>query len=495
MSAAKSLVFIVSLPYNASSAVDIALTGPAFDMAAEVANRKYRDSLHVSVDYVYNETQRTCDEISSRTTDRISRFHYRKSLPTTCYAVVSTSNAFIKDDFWGPPENLATFPAVAAGGSNLGYTRAVLDVLSFYEWYHVTVLIETKTFTPFYMDAGNALRENVKLIPRYRPFSLSVYAFEYVTNDTAAIFLKTAKRTSRVMILLTLGSNALLILVFINLQPTQKEGSYGTASQFSYRADDASLLAFRSLLFISYRPAGSEFDRLNEEIAQRTQRQYNLTYSKSSKPLDNYAVQSSYDMVELLAAATNETFNSEDSEAHGCSGLQLVKALTNRTFTISTGKVYINDQRTRNLDLNIFGFNASTRELQIIGTYEWVKGGLLWRKESSIRWPTFDQRPPPDIPVCGFSGSEGPCAAGSTVINATTPSVVLVLVLCGLICFTRWQWMAERRQMENWWRLGLPLIQSCAVSGSSQKLAEKSALESFYAARHIPVAVLVPATP
>ncbi|OWA50613.1 hypothetical protein BV898_15124 [Hypsibius exemplaris] len=90
MSAAKSLVFIVSLPYNASSVVDIALTGPAFDMAAEVANRKYRDSLNVSVDYVYNETQRTCDEISSRTTDRISRFHYRKSLLTTCYAVVST---------------------------------------------------------------------------------------------------------------------------------------------------------------------------------------------------------------------------------------------------------------------------------------------------------------------------------------------------------------------------------------------------------------------
>ena len=87
------------------------------------------------------------------------------------------------------------------------------------------------------------------------------------------------------------------------------------------------------------------------------------------KPLDALPVQVAFDSVELLAALTNES-SQWDEEADSCNGLHLVDRLRNRTFELSAGNVQFNARRARILDLNIYGFNATRKGLQVHSKYD-----------------------------------------------------------------------------------------------------------------------------
>ncbi|OWA50612.1 hypothetical protein BV898_15123 [Hypsibius exemplaris] len=460
----KRVVFIISLPYNTGTSLDVSLVGPAVDLAAERINRDSGSRLNVSIHYFYNISHRTCSEPSAETSDKIAKFYQDEiaSSGNSCYAVVSNNcddmtgikslvreydwtlltNVFTSNDFWGSPQTRSSFPAVATGGTNKGYARAVLDVLQHYKWFHAAVLLETKAGAPFYRDVGNVLRETAPA-----SFNLHYYLIERIFDETLSDFLQTAKTRSRVIILLTLGSTALQLLVFLNLQALQDEVAYGAVTQFSLaNADDSNLLAFRSLLFITYRSQGKNLNQFNKDIAERTRSTYNITYKPGIQPFDNKVLRSSFDLVELFAKVVNES-----DTANGCSGLQIVHAMTNRTFALSTGNIYIDAERSRDLDLDIFGFNTSTREMQIIGTYEWARSSHLgWFIERSVEWPTMDSQPPLDIPVCGFSGDEGPCAVQSTIVTLIAPlaAFMAAILLAVIVILTRWRksWLTE-----NWW--------------------------------------------
>ena len=49
-----------------------------------------------------------------------------------------------------------------------------------------------------------------------------------------------------------------------------------------------------------------------------------------------------------------------------CSGREVARRMSNRTFNVATGEMFINAARIRNLDLHIYGFNSSTRIMQVI---------------------------------------------------------------------------------------------------------------------------------
>ena len=77
----------------------------------------------------------------------------------------------------------------------MGFTRAILDVLLFYAWFHVSVIVETKTSSPYYKDAARALLENVKVSTE--PFELQFYTVGEPTDETMGQVLRMVKQRSR----------------------------------------------------------------------------------------------------------------------------------------------------------------------------------------------------------------------------------------------------------------------------------------------------------
>ena len=70
-----------------------------------------------------------------------------------------------------------------------------------------------------------------------------------------------------------------------------------------------------------------------------------------------------------------------DSDANGllgseCDGLTLARRLTNNTFSLATGKVYIDPQRARNLDADIYAFDPLIQKLRVITTTRIVQQNI-----------------------------------------------------------------------------------------------------------------------
>ena len=83
------------------------------------------------------------------------------------------------------------------------------------------------------------------------------------------------------------------------------------------------------------------------------------------QPLEALPAQVAFDVVELMAAAVNATSSAVYGQTGSCSGLRLADFLSNRTFELTTGSLYINAERVCNVNLNIFGFNTTTKGLQV----------------------------------------------------------------------------------------------------------------------------------
>ncbi|OWA51396.1 hypothetical protein BV898_15880 [Hypsibius exemplaris] len=210
---------------------------------------------------------------------------------------------------------------------------------------------------------------------------------------------------------------------------------------------------FRSLLMLTYYPTGQELMQLNEEIETRAQTAYHSVYPKNTKPLDNVPVRAAYDIVELLAAVLYTSRSVENSSrvtAEGtstenpCSGLKFAKATTNRSFALSTEPAFVDSNRIRNIDLDIFAFNTTLRSMTSVGSYDWTKHAIIWNKNYSIDWPTVGGTPPLDVPACGYSGLEGLCAAAALrqTITAVASSVSALLVLG--ITWAGWKFFTKK---------------------------------------------------
>ncbi|OQV12871.1 hypothetical protein BV898_12890 [Hypsibius exemplaris] len=326
------------------------------------------------------------------------------------------SNVFATEDFWGPVpgtkrEDIAV---VAMGATHMGIARAILDILAARGWFHVTVLAEMRPNMIWYRDTGLALLSQARLAPPQEPFVMQSFTMEVITDDVVKAFLLAAEQTSRVIIISGVASTALSVLtlansmgagngefVFLSVQSLEKESeNYGTTAQF--------------------------------------------TRKENNPPLDNFAVKSSYDIVETFAAVVNES-RGDPTAAHACHGQSLVRAMAKRTFTISSGTVRITADRAHEFDLNIFGFNSSTKQMQVVGMFDWTAGKWKWRADRSTDWPTHDRQPPLDVPLCGFSGADGPCSTKSTALKTAVPVIMALLV--GVYALAKW----HVKPAEDWW--------------------------------------------
>ncbi|OWA52893.1 hypothetical protein BV898_17334 [Hypsibius exemplaris] len=439
------LQIICALPYDFNVVTAVIWTGAAFELAVEAANRRYSPHVNVSLRFLYNSSHRTCDDIAADSVRSLSEFYYRQTRVDTVHALVTTrwdwlliANGLAPDEFLDA-EHYPT--ALAIAGTFRGYAVVLRNFLLFHRWRHVSVLLQTgvvvyRTLSESFLCLNDEVEESQapKLLVNFCTFE--------ETNSSMAKALDCAKKSSRVIVVLSRGTTALKLLifatdagldngeyVFINVQPMQ-QNAYGRSTLFSHPTVKK-LAIFRAFFYLTYRSSGLGTEALDAMIAAKTKSLYNRTFESGSQPLDSYAVRASFDIVDLLAATVNESSSEVKAAASRTStpwsGRNLLRRITHRTFLNQTlGDVYVGDARY--LDMDIFAFSTNTRTMQPIGSWTWATGQFLWRSQMEVDWPTTDGQPPLDVPLCGFAG----CSLTNSRLTTAVASVLVVVLL--MIC-------------------------------------------------------------
>ncbi|OQV19505.1 hypothetical protein BV898_06494 [Hypsibius exemplaris] len=360
------IISILPLDFGVASA--LIWTAPAFEVAVEAANKRYATFLNFSVVLMYNASDRTCEDVSGDAVRNVSEYYYTKTNSDTVYAIVSSSwdwvlfsNALAQDTFL---DDELTPTAIAVGGTFHGYSTMIINVLLNFGWFHISVLLQTNAFSPFYANIFGSLVAQGAVNASNRTFFINSCTFLPNTKSMADA-LDNAKQRSRVVIILAPAKIALELLVFINVQPLQ-QSEFGNISLFSQpRAQN--LKAFRAFLFMSYRASGHELQDLNDKIVNRAKAMFRAEatgYTADSPPLDSFATQASYDLVDMLAQVVNESlpFHAPGS---GWSGTMLATRMSNRTFKgLTAGDLYVTPEGERCLDMDIYGFSTASLSMK-----------------------------------------------------------------------------------------------------------------------------------
>ncbi|OWA54196.1 hypothetical protein BV898_18608 [Hypsibius exemplaris] len=488
---------LVTLQYEMPGYVTNAVfMSPTFEVARDEVMKRHRGQYNVSVRYFQHKDHHTCDDINGDAVADVSEYLFRHRREDTCYAIVETgcndqnglsslADALdilvftlnmdaMKKNYLNPKSAPAT--TVSIGASSVSFCMALVELLDQHKWYHPTVIIETTiTVSRFYQLSWKFLLEVTKQSgSNFQMVPLNVD--NIISNSDLMNILMESKLRSRVYVLLSTATLALRILAltdelgmsngeyaFINVQPI-RTSAYGVPVQFVRAANNhLNLNASRSLIFLAPQPHPSTsitLAYLNAKIANLTLAQYNYSYN-GVPPLDSgNAARIAFEIVEIFSTLVIERDNTlrGSGQCGPCSGNQLVDRIANRTFAISSGRVYFTAGGIRLINTEMFAFNTSTLSLQTIGVFDGTKQRFTLYENKSIPWPTSNGSPPADVPECGFTGHEGRCAAEriSTIITALSTASGCVVLLVGS-AFYRWlrqqifesanYWVLQRRDL------------------------------------------------
>ncbi|OQV14716.1 hypothetical protein BV898_11089 [Hypsibius exemplaris] len=469
-----NIEILVALQYDLPGySTGAVFTRPAFNLSQRNSVKKYDGAHNITLRYFQNISHKSCDEVMANNVNDLSAYLYNQQerRNDTCYSIVtndcndqsglsglaagldilmfSYNPGTLFKDYLDPKSGPQT--TVSVGVTSLGYAIAILRLLQYNQWRRSALLVETTA--GFYRDLATIVLERAKLSLSWI-YLLEVLRLEGgISDHELQAALETTKQNNRIYILLMTVKLALRVMqlteeagmangeyAFINVQPFQV-AAFGFASQFSRTQNDTTKsTALRSLIFITYRSPRSDLSELNSQIAERARTLHNYTYPNGIQPLDSsIGTQTAYDIVELFALLVNES-SIHRNQLPACNGLSLAERMANRTFSLTTGKMYISPGRGRFLDLDVFALNTSTLTLQVIGMYDSGNRTFTWFNGWTIPWPTINGKPPTDVPACGFSGKEGICAAKalSSLISTLIAVVACVSILMAFALVTRW---------------------------------------------------------
>ncbi|KAG0414674.1 hypothetical protein HPB47_008166, partial [Ixodes persulcatus] len=138
----------------------------------------------------------------------------------------------------------------------------------------------------------------------------------------------------------------------------------------------------------------------------------------------NPFVSAVYEAVLLYALAINETISEGVSITNGS---YITQKMWNRTFEGTcklptdderrtgarscgvrgiTGTVRVNEKGDRDLDYSILDMNPETGHYHVVANYLGVRHQFVDVPNRTIHWAGGRTSPPPDVPRCGFDGSE-----------------------------------------------------------------------------------------
>ncbi|XP_055351658.1 atrial natriuretic peptide receptor 1-like [Paramacrobiotus metropolitanus] len=444
------------LPYNVPSTISLPFTGSALTLALQKVNHEYAEFLNISLATLFEKSDKTCADASATMPAIVADYYYGHAR-NYCIGLIGArwdtlifTNGWVDRNYLSPG---ASPTAIALSGTYYGVVLVIIKLLRRQNWLHVSALLDTTAAPSYYTDMANALKmECARASPGESPIAADVLKFDGQGNSSLwEVVLRTAKKRSRIIIFFTVIPVMIKILrvaypmgmgsgdyVFIVIEATQ-QAIYGAASLFDDPTSTSDMLIFRSVIYFTSRPAHAvDSLALNGDIARKTLKDYGTRYELGIQPFDLFSVAASYDSVEMLAWAVNQTLAEVGADTFHCSGKKLARRLINHDLNLTTGISRVTADGSRNLAMDIYGFNNNTKKMQLFMWYDPALDILrpVVNYSLSNNWPFPVAFPPPDIPLCGFSGAEGICSHQNdywTPIGSSIAAVFVILAFVGVM--------------------------------------------------------------
>uniref|UniRef100_A0A1I8IW40 ANF_receptor domain-containing protein n=1 Tax=Macrostomum lignano TaxID=282301 RepID=A0A1I8IW40_9PLAT len=168
--------------------------------------------------------------------------------------------------------------------------------------------------------------------------------------------------------------------------------------------NQAAAIAYRTLLTVTLRrAAGDRYAEFSRRVRERAKADYGLADYPDGQV--NSFVGAIHDAVLLYALAVNDTL-AEFGPAGLSNGTLVTERMRNRTFAGITGLVSMNDNADRDADYSLLDMDPATLNFTVVANYHGGEKRYVPVKDKRIDWYNRNNRPPPDVPECGFRNSK-----------------------------------------------------------------------------------------
>ncbi|PAA62240.1 hypothetical protein BOX15_Mlig029578g1, partial [Macrostomum lignano] len=244
--------------------------------------------------------------------------------------------------------------------------------------------------------------------------------------------------------------------------------------------NQAAAIAYRTLLTVTLRrAAGDRYAEFSRRVRERAKADYGLADYPDGQV--NSFVGAIHDAVLLYALAVNDTL-AEFGPAGLSNGTLVTERMRNRTFAGITGLVSMNDNADRDADYSLLDMDPATLNFTVVANYHGGEKRYVPVKDKRIDWYNRNNRPPPDVPECGFRNSK--CSKDLSQVAKYAVAVLLVLIcvlaVLVLLIYRRLRLESELQTM-NWrisWSELVPPGDRLAALAAAAEAADVEALST-----------------
>ncbi|XP_055329216.1 atrial natriuretic peptide receptor 1-like [Paramacrobiotus metropolitanus] len=463
----------------------------AIDKGVERANKQILIEGYTINPY-YKNMGRTCDKKN----DAVKNVLDIQNSGITCSAYLGPGCGYNADSLYNYVEYTQTsiMACPGAGSSNaadrsqypllarVSFTHKDTTALLFrffraYQYSHVFAIMDTTNsfYEQFGITFSSELRKQQDLVQTILTRNIKSAT---ATNQTYTSLLKEGNSTARVFLL---AANATVTrqIMITALQMGMTDGSYvyiaielfqsSTWGPFTWNmgtsSDRDAKLAYTSMLLIALNPQRTDYyAQFASEIREESRIKYNYTFEEFEN-IDPVVI-SFYEAVIMYASIVNQVLTMRRNIFDG----QLVSSLyRNQTFPSPvTGTVTMDGGGDRQSDFVIKTLDSkSGRFLEFI-TY--MVSTNKFTQTGPPLWPSADGFLPPDTPRCGFTGEALIChpqgLSGGLLAAVVVIPLLIVLALCGIICYFVARSLRNEGLDPNWWRVTMTELDITGTKGS-----------------------------
>ncbi|RWS28371.1 atrial natriuretic peptide receptor 1-like protein, partial [Leptotrombidium deliense] len=189
---------------------------------------------------------------------------------------------------------------------------------------------------------------------------------------------------------------------------------------------------FDSLLVLSIRqPSGPKYEAFAAKLKAFTENQtkidnnkvrVNFVYfmKKQNKPNSictlNLIITGAFDCIVTYAWALNRTISNGGSPYDGYT---VSREMWNTSFSDGVIEDFVIDANgDRKADFTLKDFSSTSEEMTVVATYKGLIDSLRFIPGTAIHWPSPGNKPPLDVPKCGFTGDAPHCQKQKPILSS-----------------------------------------------------------------------------
>ncbi|XP_055347698.1 atrial natriuretic peptide receptor 1-like [Paramacrobiotus metropolitanus] len=472
--------FIQALPFTAAG----------FDLGLRDAAALYPGMLNVTLEYISPKELAICPDFDL-SYHVVAEYYYRRCTDgnTVCALFYPGCNPTITLASLGREWNLFTlnsgttfshlrdralYPSTIdfAPFQYTPYGASVLGFLHKHNWTSVAMVYDNSTRQIFNVMVYNAIEKHLRINGK----SIRFYSYPINNSDSVDFDLVVTRvaQVARVVLISTLPDTARNLSMalyrlgapateFVRIYMDGPSNPFGPLKYAVGDADDEVAMKSFSGMFVltacyDYRP---EMSLLLSEMKDRAISKYSATFRGGSGP--SHFVVAAYASVLLYHQALAEMIAKNLDIRDGTAAANI---LINRTLSFpSVGRVFLNEYGERQDMMCLTNFQPSTGTFETVMRYDSPTSHLVLAANYSIKWGTWNNQPPRNMPVCGYGNDM--CQESIIVpVLLGTFSAVMLSALATILYIRK---ARINDQDAEWWNIDLnkmmrPRLRSTLVS-------------------------------